>query len=293
MNDLAYLIFFSKRHNDDFLTALHSMTINVIRSSEAIGETDESTLIEMVIQWVGESFPEDEDIEKYAAAMVKTHSVASKVRNIHREVACTKYGTTMPDNDQIASVRNMPGRYGVEDETTGSWDEYYYNIAVQAARNSKCFSRKIGAILVKDKAVISTGYNGPPRGIPTCDNRWLIDKDFYDKYKPEKLKAPEDFEAVENTCPRHVLGAKSGELIDICVAAHAEENSILSCAREGISTKGAIMYMTCSVPCCNCMIKIINAGVSELVMTGTAVYDDNSMYLLSNSDVKVRLYDFC
>lgn len=290
MNDLEYLSEFSKKYDDSFLTVLHSSTINVIKACEAVADVDENVIVGRVMGWIADTFPEEEDIEKYAIAMVRTHKNIINTRNIHKEIACTKYDTKIPTEDQIESVKKIPGKYAVEDKATRSWDEYYYNVTVQVARNSKCLSRKIGAILVKDKTIISTGYNGPPRGIPRCDLRWAIDEDFINKYKPVWAESADDL--VSGKCPRHTLGAKSGELTEICPAAHAEENAILSCAREGISTKGAIMYMTCSIPCFRCMIKIINAGISELVMTGTDVYDDNTMYLLSNSDVKVRLYDF-
>ncbi|RLD64790.1 MAG: hypothetical protein DRI84_08165 [Bacteroidetes bacterium] len=287
MSNLGYLGDMAKRYDDDFLTALHSKTINIIRTCEVIGDIDIFNIADKIMDGVAGIFPVEEDIEKYAAVMIKTHSVVNKKRDIYREIATIKYNTLFPTEEQVDRVKHIPGRYGVEDDPSGSWDEYYYNVAVQAARNSKCLSRKIGAILVKDKAIISTGYNGPPRGIPTCDNRWYIDEQFNDKYGPKGRDETCDI------CPRYVLGAKSGELTEICVAAHAEENAVLACAREGISTKGAIMYMTCSIPCFRCMIKIINAGISELIMTGTKTYDYNTMYLLSNSDVKVRLYDFC
>lgn len=168
--------------------------------------------------------------------------------------------------------------YSVEDAPVGSWDEYYYNVAKQAARNSKCLSRRIGAILVEDKVIIASGYNGPPRGIMRCDERTdLIDSGV-------------DLE--HEVCPRRTMGFESGQGIEVCIAAHAEANCINMCARRGIKAKGAIMYMTCGVPCKECMIKIIQAGIKELVVTSMALYDDVSGWLLENSDIKIRLYEF-
>ena len=69
----------------------------------------------------------------------------------------------------------MINSYTVDMENPKSWDEYFYNMSVTVGSNSKCLSRKIGAVIVKDKTVISTGYNGPPRGVMTCDQRWLYD----------------------------------------------------------------------------------------------------------------------
>lgn len=169
----------------------------------------------------------------------------------------------------------------------GGWDEYFYGICRAVAKNSKCFSRRIGAILVRDKSVFSTGYNGPPRGVPPCDQRWYTDTILFEKYHglpdPEKARGQ---------CPRRVLGLKSGEGVDLCPAGHAEENAILNAARMGIETKGSIMYMTCGIPCAKCLVKIINAGVEELIVTSHTIYDDSTLYLLDTSDIKVRLFDF-
>ena len=174
--------------------------------------------------------------------------------------------------------------YTVDQEPVSSWDEYFYNVAVQVARNSKCFSRKIGAVLVKDKVIISSGYNGPPRDIPTCDKRWQIDNNFMENYGQGilQLKNPPN---LVGKCPRYILGAKSGEMMEICPAGHAEENSILNCARLGIATKDTTMYMTCGMPCSKCWVKIINSGVKEIVVMSYAIYDESTRFLMDNSEV--------
>ena len=200
-----------------------------------------------------------------------------------KEEECSCMGARTEENG-----RDRTGLgYTVNEAPVNSWDEYFYNVAVQAARNSKCFSRRIGAILVKDNTIISTGYNGPPRGIPTCDKRWKLDSDFLTKYG----NLPDGTE-VAGKCPRYVLGAKSGEMMHLCVAGHAEENAILNCARLGIETKGTIMYMTCGMPCSKCWVKIINAGIKEIVVMSYAIYDESTRFLMDNADVKVRLFDF-
>lgn len=176
--------------------------------------------------------------------------------------------------------------YSVNDSPVKNWDEYFFNICRQAARNSKCLSRRVGSVLVKDKSILSTGYNGPPRGIPRCDLRWSLDANFMETYGTKVTGE------VEGICPRKALGAKSGELLDLCIAGHAEENAILNAARMGICTKDTTLYMNCNIPCFRCVIKIINAGVSEIVVKGLSFNDDNSEFLLNNSDVKVRLYNF-
>lgn len=189
---------------------------------------------------------------------------------------------------ELKGTTKFSNTYSVTDEPVSNWDEYFFNVARQAARNSKCLSRRIGAVIVKDKSIISTGYNSPPRGVPRCDRRWIIDKNFSEKYKDS---IPEGMD-VKGLCPRQVLGAKSGELLKLCPAGHAEENAILNCAWHGISTKGASMYMSCGIPCHRCLTKIINAGISEIICTNTDFYDDNSEFLLNNSNIKVRLFNF-
>jgi dCMP deaminase len=168
--------------------------------------------------------------------------------------------------------------YNVTDDPVGSWDEYFFNVCRQAARNSKCLSRRIGAILVnKNKGIFATGYNGPPSGIVRCDRR-------------DDLSDIIDLE--EGVCPRRTMGFESGKGLEICIAAHAEANTINMCARDGVAAEGSTMYMTCGVPCKECMIKIIQVKIKELVVTSMGYYDAMSPWLLKNSNIKVRLYDF-
>jgi dCMP deaminase len=180
--------------------------------------------------------------------------------------------------------------YVLVDTPIDSWDEYYFNIAKQSARRSRCLSRRIGAVIVRDKSIISTGYNGPPRGVPQCYKRWYLDPEFLAKYGG-KLKASVD--TTKPICPRHLLGAKSGELLDICVAVHAEENALLNAAWHGIPTKGATMFLNCGVPCFRCVARIINAGIEEVVVTDVnAVFDDTAKYLINESGLRIRAYNF-
>jgi len=202
-------------------------------------------------------------------------------RNIHEEVA-NEMGVS------VEYVKNleMGVSYTVDEEPVDDWDSYFFNICKRVASKSQCLSRRIGAILVDDdNNIISSGYNGPPRKIERCDRRWYIDTVFKDKYFKKGM-------FVDGKCPRRVMGLKSGEMIDICPAVHAEENSILTCAMRGVKAKGKRMFVTCGIPCGKCMNKIINVGIKEMIVTKLSFYDDMSKYLLENSDVKVRLYDF-
>jgi len=210
--------------------------------------------------------------------------------------------------------------YTVELENPKSWDEYFYNFCVTAASNSKCLSRKIGAVIVRDKTILSTGYNGPPRGVMTCDKRWLHDpeivkefnqrvtdkgrsdkvigKEFWAKTLNAPLKSIERYKnEFEGICPRYVkdMGYGSGQGLEWCVAGHAERNAIVNAARMGMpELKGCSIYMSCGVPCTPCLIEIINAGIEEIICTEISFYafDRSCKYLLDNSDVKIRKFDF-
>ena len=140
------------------------------------------------------------------------------------------------------------------------WDQWYHEICNVVAKKSQCHSRQIGAILVKDKVIISQGYKGPPRGVRPCDERWLVDKKMreaagfeteYSNYINQsqiELKYEEDLKGI---CPRYVpeMGFKSGEGLEWCVAGHAERNALINAARAGIATKGTKLYMSCVVTC--------------------------------------------
>jgi len=160
------------------------------------------------------------------------------------------------------------------------WDSYFLKVAKTIGENSQCMSRKIGAIIVKDKSIISTGYNGIPRGVPTCDKRWGIDKTLDYNLPMDK----------NGQCPRFVMGFKSGEGLQYCIAVHAEVNAILNAARIGVCVKDTTMYITCSIPCKNCLSSIINSGIREIVVTSIDRYDGPSEYIMEKSDLLIRTY---
>lgn len=168
------------------------------------------------------------------------------------------------------------------------WDKYFYDNCVSVSKGTKCLSRQIGTVLVKDNSIISTGYNGPPRGVPHCDVRHQYDNRLLAAYK--KLDPYFNKNIKVTKCPRQILGFKSGEGLEWCVAGHAEENSILNAARYGIKTKGATLYMNCGIPCSKCLIKIINSGIVEIIVTKFQYYDISSEYLLRQSNLNVRLF---
>ena len=140
------------------------------------------------------------------------------------------------------------------------WDEYFMNIAQVTASRSNCSRRHIGAVIVKDHRIISTGYNGTPRGVKNCD---------------------------EGGCPRCASDTPSGEKLGECICCHAEENSIVQAAYHGVSVKDSVIYTTFS-PCLLCSKMIINAGIKEVVYLNRYRFDGKTKALLSEANVHIR-----
>jgi len=141
-----------------------------------------------------------------------------------------------------------------------NWDRYFLNICIEIAKKSHCLSRRFGAILVRDKSIISTGYNGPARGVLHCD-----------------------------PCPRHLMGCKSGERLDLCRATHAEANCIANAARNGVCTLGATLYLNGVHPCKDCTSLLINAGIRAIVHL-PGCYDSLSLCIAADVGLYVRTY---
>ena len=123
-----------------------------------------------------------------------------------------------------------------------SWDNYFMNIAKLASSRSSCISRQVGVVIVKDKHVISTGYNGPASGVKHCG---------------------EIGGCIRRAQPDYV----SGSHLDLCPASHAEQNAIAFAARYGLSTEGTTLYVT-DFPCKNCINSIVNAGIKKVIYAG-------------------------
>ena len=141
-----------------------------------------------------------------------------------------------------------------------SWDEYFMQIAQVAALRSNCVKRKVAAVIVRDKRVISTGYNGTPRGTRNC---------------------------YEGGCPRCNSLADSGTRLDECLCSHGEENAITQAAYHGVSVKDATLYSTFA-PCLQCTKMIINAGIREVVYNQDYPLNDVSFNLFKEAGVICR-----
>lgn len=176
-------------------------------------------------------------------------------------------------------------------------DKSLLEICNAVASNSKCLSRKIGVVIVKDGVIVATGWNGPPRKVPHCwERHWYDEKLCGLLIKKGKISNMSMFayastQVLLPKCPRQLLGFKSGEGLEWCVAVHAERNALINCAREGISTKGCKMFMNCLISCTPCLVEIINAGISEIIVTDFKYYDKSAEYLIMNSNLIVRNFN--
>lgn len=170
------------------------------------------------------------------------------------------------------------------------WDKYFLDVCNAVANNSKCLSRNIGAVLVHDKSIIATGYNGPPRGIPHCGED-RFDKDYYLQKEMLNRLEPTYVEDIGKKCPRKILGFVSGDGLDYCAAAHAEQNCISNAARMGVSTLDSTLYMNYIIPCSSCMKTLINAGITEIVVTELTFYDELAKFLAAYSEIRMRDFD--
>ncbi len=175
-----------------------------------------------------------------------------------------------------------------------NWDNYFLDICNAVAHKSPCLSRKIGAIIVRDNSILSTGYNGPASGIPHCGKgRLFKDQELVDEvikrglYEKGNALRPEWL----SICPRRVLEYASGEGMQWCTAQHAEENAITNAAKVGVSTNNATLYLNNVIPCQNCFSTIINAGIIEIVCLEKSNYDKYSKFIIENSSVKIRTFN--
>ncbi|HAF07184.1 MAG: Cytidine/deoxycytidylate deaminase family protein [candidate division TA06 bacterium 32_111] len=144
-----------------------------------------------------------------------------------------------------------------------SWDEYFMEITKLVATRATCLRRKVGAIIVKDRHILSTGYNGPPKGVKHCDEL--------------------------GGCLREKLNIPSGERMELSRAVHAEQNAIIQAAKLGINIEGADMYVT-NQPCFICAKMIINAGVKRVIIN-EGYPDKYAEEILKEANVKLIVFN--
>ena len=141
-----------------------------------------------------------------------------------------------------------------------SWDEYFMEMAELTAKRSTCMRRHVGAVIVKDRHAIATGYNGAPSGIMHCEER--------------------------GGCIRQQLNVPSGQRHELCMALHAEQNAIIQAAVMGNSVEGGTIYIT-HQPCSICAKMILNAGIKRIVIK-EGYPDELAASILDEAGLKVE-----
>ncbi|KAG0020477.1 Deoxycytidine monophosphate (dCMP) deaminase [Entomortierella chlamydospora] len=140
-----------------------------------------------------------------------------------------------------------------------SWDSYFMYLANLAARRSNCMKRRVGCVLVREKRVIATGYNGTPKNLDNCNN---------------------------GGCSRCNQATPCGRGLDRCLCMHAEENALLEAGRERVGSGSTIYCNTC--PCLGCAIKIVQVGVSQVVYSESYGMDDLTAEVFRKAGVELR-----
>jgi dCMP deaminase len=149
-----------------------------------------------------------------------------------------------------------------EKNSRPSWETYFMNITNLVAERSTCLRRAVGAVLVKDKRILSTGYNGSPSNLKHC---------------------------AEVGCLREKLGIESGKMHELCRGIHAEQNAIIQAAYHGVSVKDASIFCT-NQPCSICARMIINAGIKKIYyQSGYA--DPLAKELLGEAGIELKQID--
>lgn len=143
------------------------------------------------------------------------------------------------------------------------WDKRFMELTETVASWASCLRRKVGAIIVKGKRVMTTGYNGAPSGIQSCMER--------------------------GECLREKMHIQSGTHAELCYAAHAEQNALIQAARYGVNIDGATLYCT-HQPCVICAKMIVNAGISRVVYK-EGYPDEFSMWLFEEAGTRVEKFE--
>ena len=143
-----------------------------------------------------------------------------------------------------------------------SWDEYFMDIVELIKTRSTCIRRQVGALIVKDKRIVATGYNGAPTGCKHC---------------------------LDIGCLRQEMNIPSGQRHELCRAIHAEQNAIVQAAYSGASVKDGTLYVT-HQPCVLCAKMVINAGIKKVIFKGEYP-DEMSMDMLKEAGVRVVRYE--
>lgn len=174
----------------------------------------------------------------------------AQVKLLNSTTSLDKLGTALDGLDLPDPSRMRP-----------TWDHYFMKLASLAARRSNCMRRQVGCVLVREKRVMATGYNGTPRNVANCN---------------------------EGGCPRCNGGGGGGAALSTCLCIHAEENALLEAGRERVGG-GAVLYCnTC--PCLTCSIKIVQVGITEVVFSQSYYMDQEAAKIFREAGVKLRQF---
>lgn len=143
-----------------------------------------------------------------------------------------------------------------------AWDEYFMEITRLVARRSTCMRRSVGAVLVKDKNILATGYNGAPSGVAHC---------------------------LDVGCLRERMAVQSGERHELCRGLHAEQNAIIQAAKHGTNINGATLYCT-TMPCIICSKMLINAGILRIVYA-QGYPDQLAEEMIEEAGIETKMFD--
>ena len=146
-------------------------------------------------------------------------------------------------------------------ENRPSWDDYFMKIAEDVSTRTTCIRRRVGAVIVKDRWIISTGYNGVPTGITHC---------------------------TAETCLRTKYNVPSGERHELCRGLHAEQNAIIQAALHGVSINGAVIYIT-HQPCSICTKMLINSGIKKFIYREPYA-DPLSDEMIKEANIEIVIY---
>jgi Deoxycytidylate deaminase len=146
--------------------------------------------------------------------------------------------------------------------TRPTWDQYFIDITKVVATRSTCLRRQVGAVIVKGKRLLTSGYNGAPQGLPHCR---------------------------EVGCLRAEKAVPSGQRHELCRGTHAEQNAIVQAALYGVAIEGATLYCT-HQPCSGCTKMIINAGIKRVVYL-SPYPDELAQELMAGADIECTCYE--
>lgn len=202
-----------------------------------------------------EEFLQQSDIERFGPQAVSGRDPLNDILQVLPHVSVTNAFPTVSELNQHLESLSLRS----SERVRPGWDDYFMLLASLASLRCNCMKRRVGAVLVRNKRVISTGYNGTPRGLLNCN---------------------------EGGCKRCNGTAKSGEAYDSCLCLHAEENALLEAGHDRVGENSTIYCNTC--PCLRCTIKIVQSGVKEVVYNKSYSMDEASANIFREAGVTLR-----